>query len=604
MIKRERKKQPDGTIKTFIRVVEGYRPGPGLPPKQRPIRSFGYLEDQENPVAFMEMVNQFNASYKNEELPLRIEIAQNVLMYCESNRRQNYGYRFLQAVYDLLEIDNFIERYMESSKFRGEYSPGEIFKFLVFLRILAPDSKRASCQMKDGFYGWAATFSLQDVYRSLDHFADFEVQLQRHLNERIKMTIGRDLSHAFYDVTNYFFEIDCPDGEEDLRKKGVSKEHRVDPIASMGLFIDSNGLPVSMAIFPGNTSELLTLQPAMKDIKQSYGLGRLTVVADKGLNSSKNIDAIINAGDGFVFSQILRGKKGQRYHAELFNEDGWVSNTDGTYWYKLFEEEYNGKDKDGKTVVRKRRVLLYWSKAEAEIARRKRDEKLNKAAKAVKNNAYVIKKGVEEYTKDNIVDKQTGKILENVKNVRTVNFEKADADAKFDGYYCIITSELDYDERKIREVYGGLWRIEQSFRLLKSDLYARPVFVKKNEHIRAHFLICFVALLIIRIIQLLMGTKALSAERIARALNSATCQVLKGGFIHLDDVGGAIAFKKVRNKNGELVESLEYSDEDEIAQDYKVIQEIFNVDFYYIYPKQEVFNKFLKSILITQQNNR
>jgi transposase len=604
LIKKERKKQPDGTIKTFIRVVEGYRPGPRLPPKQRPIRSFGYLEDQENSVAFMEMVNQFNTNYKNEDLQLRIEVAQNALMYCENNRRQNYGYRFLEAVYNLLEIDNFIERYMKTCKFRGEYLLGEIFKFLVFLRILAPDSKRASCQMKDSFYGWSTTFSLQDVYRSLDHFANFEVELQRYLNEKIKKTIGRDLSHAFYDVTNYFFEIDCPNGEDDLRRRGVSKEHRVDPIASMGLFIDSNGLPVSMGIFPGNTSELLTLQPAMTDIKKSYGLGRLTIVADKGLNSSKNIDTIVNSGDGFVFSQILRGKKGQRYHTELFNEDGWVSNTDGTYLYKLFEEEYSGKDIDGKTVIRKRRVLMYWNKADAEIAGRKRDEKLQKAAKAVKNNAYLIKKGIEEYTKDNIVDKKTGKILENVKNVRTVNTEKAEEDAEFDGYFCIITSELDYDERKIRQVYGGLWKIEQSFRLLKSDLYARPVFVSKNEHIRAHFLICFVALLLIRIIQLHVGVKSLSAERIVRVLNSATCQVLKSGIIHLDDVGGSIAFKKVRNKNGELVESLEYSDEDEIALDYKIIQQVFNVDFYYIYPKQEVFNKFLKSIIITQQEKR
>jgi transposase len=604
MIKRERKKQPNGTVKTFIRIVEGYRPGPGLPPKQRPIRSFGYLEDQDDPVAFMETVSKFNASYRDEEVPFRIEVAQNASMYCENNRRQNYGYKFLEAVYNLLDIDNFIERYMKSCKFRGEYSPGEIFKFLVFLRILSPDSKRASCQMKDGFYGWPAEFSLQDVYRSLDYFADFEVELQRHLNDMVKKTIGRNLSHAFYDVTNYFFEIDFPDGDDDLRKKGVSKEHRVDPIASMGLFMDSNGLPVSMAIFPGNTSESLTLQPAMKDIKQSYGLGRLTVVADKGLNSSKNIDSIVSSGDGFVFSQILRGKKWQRYHAELFNEDGCFGNSDGTYWYKLFEEEYNGKDEDGKTVIRKRKVLLYWSRAEAEIAGRKRDEKLKRAAKAVKNNVYGIKKGVEEYTKDNIVDKKTGKILENIKNVRSVNIEKAEADAKFDGYFCIITSELDYDERKIREVYGGLWRIEQSFRLLKSDLYARPVFVTKNEHIRAHFLICFVALLIIRIIQLRMDTNMFSAERIVKALNSATCQVLKGGIVHLDDVGGAIAFKKVRNKKGELVESLEYSEEDEIALDYKVIQKIFNVDFYYIYPKQEVFNKFLKSITITQHENR
>ena len=145
-------------------------------------------------------------------------------------------------------------------------------------------------------------------------------------------------------------------------------------------------------------------------------------------------------------------------------------------------------------------------------------------------------------------------------------------------------------------MYGGLWRIEQSFRLLKSDLYARPVFVRKNEHICAHFLICFVALLIIRIIQHRIGEKALSAERIARALNSATCRVLKGGIIHLDDVGGAIAFQKVRNKKGEIVDTLAFSDEDEIALDYKAIQDLFGTNFYDIYPRQEVFNKFLKKI--------
>ena len=597
MIKKEPKRQKDGTIKTFIRVVEGYRPGPGLPPKQRAVKSFGYLEEQENPVAFMEMVEQFNANYKKEEPSFRIEVAQNALMYCETNRRQNYGFKFLEAVFSLLGIDQFIETYMKSRKFRGDYSPGEIFKFLVFLRVLAPDSKRASCQMKDSFYGWPATFSLQDVYRSLDFFSDFEIELQRHINKKVKQTIGRDLSHAFYDVTNYFFEIDFPDGEDDLRKRGVSKEHRVDPIAAMGLFMDSNGLPVSMSIFPGNTSESLTLQPTMKDIKQSYGLRRLTVVADKGLNSSKNIDTIVNAGDGYVFSQVLRGKKGQRYHAELFKEEGWVPNANETYWHKLFEEEYQAKDKEGKKVIRKRKVLLYWNMAEAEMAGRKRDEKLRRAAKSVINNVYGIKKGVDEYTKENIIDRQTGEVLENIVTVRSVDLEKAEKDARFDGYFCIITSELDYDERHIRQAYGGLWKIEQSFRVLKSDLYARPVFVSKNEHIRAHFLVCFVALLVIRIIQHRMGKRALSAERIARALNMATCQVLKGGIVHLDDVGGAIAFKKTRNKRGELVESLAYSDEDEITMDYKAIQDAFGIEFYYIYPKQEVFNKFLKSIV-------
>ena len=598
MIKIDKRTKKDGTTRTQIRVVEGYRPGPGLPTKQRTIRDFGCLEDQEDPEKFMKEVEEFNANYKTENSPLRIEAAGTAKMYSEENRRYNYGYKFLEAVYDSLSIDSFFKNQEAKSKFRGKYAPGDIFKFLTLLRILRPDSKRATFQIKNGFYDMHIDFALPDIYRSLDLFSDSELELQRHLNERVKETIGRDLAHAFYDVTNYYFEIDFPDSEDDLRKRGVSKEHRIDPITAMGLFIDSNGLPISMSIFPGNTSESLTLQPTMNEVKKAYGLGRLVMVADKGVNSSKNIDLIMENGDGFVFSQVLKGKKGKRYHEKLFDKKGWISNEDYTYKYKLFIEGYEGKDSHGNKVVRKRKALLYWSKPEADMARRKREEKLKKAAKSVKNNAYSIKKGVDEYTKESIVDKKTGEVLEDVKKLRSVNLEKAEKDAIFDGYFCIITSELDYDERKMRQVYNGLWRIEQSFRLLKSDLDARPVFVRTNEHIRAHFLICFVALLIVRIIQYQMGDKALSAERIARALGAATCQVFKGGIVHLDDIGGAIAFKKILDKKGKLVDTLAYSDEDEIAQDYKLIQNAFGTSCYNVYLRQEAFNKFLKNIAL------
>jgi transposase len=588
-----------GKLLTWVGVVEGYRPAPGAAPKQRTIKSFGYLEDQEDPVAFMAMVEEYNANYRKNDVPIRIEAAGTARMYDAENRRQNYGYKFLEAVYNSLGIDEFIKRHVAGNGFRGKYSPSEIFKFLVLLRILSPDSKRASFQMKDSFYGMDINFDLPDIYRCLDKAANFETELQRHLNEVVKEKIGRDLSHAFYDVTNYYFEIDFPNGDGDLRKRGVSKEHRVDPIAAMGLFIDGNGLPVSMSVFPGNTSDSLTLQPTMNDIKKSYGLGRLVVVADKGLNSSKNINAIVNAGDGFIFSQILRGKKGQRYNEALFCEDGWSSSVDGTYRHKMLEEDYEGKNENGQTVIRKRKVLLYWDKSDAEMARRKRDEKLKKAASSVKNNAYGIKKGVDEYTKENVINKETGEILEDIKTVRSIDTEKAEKDALYDGYFCIITSELDYGESKIRKVYGGLWKIEQSFRIMKSDLYARPVFVSNNAHIRAHFLICFVALLIIRIMQHKMGGNAISAERIARALEAANCRVLKGGIVHLDDVGGAVAFKKRINKHGESVDTLEYSSEDEIALDYKQIQNLFGTDYYNVYWKLESFNKLCKNISVS-----
>jgi transposase len=596
MIKKDKHTYADGSVKTQLRVVEGYRPYPGAKTKQRTIRDFGCIEDQPDPDALMKEAAEFNANYREQNVPLRIEAAGTARMYSPENRRMNYGYKFLEVAYDSLGIDDFVDVYLKRKRFKGTYSPAEIFKFLVLMRILFPDSKRASCQMKNGFYGMKTDFTLEDVYRSLDQCADFETELQRHLNEKIKVTVGRDLSYAFFDVTNYFFHIDFPDGEDDLRKKGVSKEHRTDPIVAMGLFMDSNGLPVSMSMFPGNTSDTKTLQPVMKDVKDSYGLGRLIVVADKGLNSSKNIDAICAKDDGFVFSQILKGKKGKRYHTQMFDESGYISNKDESYKYKLFEEEYTGYDQDGKKESRKRKVLIYWDKADAEMARRKREEKLLKAQRAIDNNTQGIRKGVDEYIKEDIVELVNGEVLEKTRKIKTVDQEKANADAKFDGFFCIITSEMEYGEREIRKAYSGLWRIEESFRILKSDLYARPVFVSKNEHIRAHFLICFVALLVVRLIQLKMGEDALSAERIARAMRAANCHLFKGGIIYLDDVGGAIAFKKTKDKNGKTVDTLEFSDEDEIALDYKVIQDTFGTELYNVYHRQEVFNKLFKDI--------
>jgi transposase len=591
LIKRDKIKMKDGSTKTYIRVTEGYRPSPGKPPKHRTLKSFGYLEDQADPEAFMREVEAFDADPANRE-----QISSNK-MYSGQNRRLNYGYKYLEAVYDKLGIASFIEKYQADTKFRGQYSLDEIFRLLVLLRILEPDSKRASTQRQQAFYGWEAQIELSNVYRALDHFATFSVPLQQHLDEQVKALIGRDLKYAFYDVTNYFFEIDFPDEDGELRKRGVSKEHRVDPIVQMGLFIDQSGLPVSMSLFPGNTSDTLTLQPVMVDVKKAYQMQRLIVVADKGLNSSKNIDFICQNGDGYVVSQILKGKKGKRYHEALFDENSYIWNSDKMYKYKLYTEEYEGKDKDGKTQLRQRQVLIYWNKAEADMARKKREEKLLKAALSCKNGAYGIKKGSQEYVLEEVVNPQTGELEEvSKKAVRSVNLEKAENDALFDGYFCLITSEMDYDAPKIREVYSGLWKIEESFRIMKSDLQARPVYVSTQEHIRAHFLICFVALLVVRLIQHAMGPKALSVDRMARALNAATCKVKRGGLVELDDVGGSMSFEKRKNKQGEWIETLVFSDEDEIARDYQKIQKAFGTDFYEVEVKQESFGRFLKKI--------
>lgn len=439
---------------------------------------------------------------------------------------------------------------------------------------------------------------------------------------------GRDLRYSFYDVTNYYTEKDFADPDEKyldrsgnlvngpaLGQKGVSKEHRLTPIVQMGLFMDGNGVPVCMDVFRGNMSDSDTLKENLDGFKKEYGIERTVVVADKGMNCSHNIDLLCSQGDGYVFSQILKGTKGKRYRKELFTPEGWQEAADGSYRWKLITEEYRGNDisfeiQNGQkvekknTVKRMRKVLLYWSKADAEMAEKKREEKLKKAEKSTKNNAYRIIHGKDRYIKEETVLKETGEILDEKQTIKvsTVDQEKAQKDALYDGYFAIITSELDYDAEKIRKVYHGLWRIEESFRIMKSDFDARPIYLNKREHIRSHFLICFVSLVILRLIQNGMGQDRLSVERIAEALRRANCLLERGGYVRLLDVGGKIRYEeRLDRKSGKMVPGLKFSSEDQVALDYRRIQETFGTNFYYAYAKQEDFKRFLKEMELSKR---
>lgn len=587
MIRKDIRKFKYGT-RTEIRVVEGYRDQNGKV-KQKTIKTFGYLEDQTDPIAFMNMVEEYNANYKNSKR-IKLEKPTNILFHEDSGSIEyNYGYRFLESIYEKLDIESFFK----TVNFKGEYSLNEIFKFLTFQRILNPDSKRATFQNIQSFYKYYDDYSLDDVYRSLEVFDKYKIELQKYINDKIKEIIGRDSSYAYYDVTNYYNEIDYPKDENDLRQRGVSKEHRVDPIIQLGLFIDSNGLPISMSLFKGNTSDTKTLQPVMQEIKNNYNLNRLIVVADKGLNSTSNINYIVNNNDGYVVSQILRGKKGKRYQEKLFTEENYTYNNNRTFKYQLFEEDYEIINHEGKKETRKRKVLIYWKLEDAVLEAKKRDDKLARALKSLGNNAYAIKHTYEQYIKELHTVEQTGEVADKID--RVIDEEKIKEDTKYDGYFCIITSELDYDHNKILEVYGNLWKIEESFRITKSDLEVRPIYVNKESHINGHFLTCYVALVLIRLLQLKLKSK-LSVERIVKALNSCKCTIPEKGIIHL--IRGTItkSYKQVMNKHGELVSTTKLTDNDENIEDLLNIIESFNSYAYFSYSSQNDFNKYLESI--------
>ena len=575
VIRYDKHKRKDG-IKTQVRVVEGYRVDGKI--KQKTIKDFGYLEDQENKDEFIAMVEKFDDDYKKEKLLLKTNTRKKFFEDTNSVK-YNYGYKFLSAIYDSLKLDDFFA----NVDFKGDYDLNSILKYFAIQRILNPASKRHTTQTMRNFYGNELDFELADVYRSLDKFSDLSTNIQKYINNRIVDLIGRKFDYGFYDVTNYYCEVDFPDEDGGLRQRGVSKEHRTDPIIQFGLFMDENSLPVCMGIFPGNTSDSLTFQPTMNKIKENYSLKKIIAVADKGMNSSKNIDYLVNNGNGFVFSQILKGKKGKRYHEKMFDENGYTYNSSNTFKYKTFIEDYDAIDNDGNKIKRQRKVLIYWKYEDAIMAARKRDDKLNKALKSLGNNAFTIKHAYDEYIK-NLYTTENGEVADTVN--RSIDYEKAKEDAKFDGYFAIVTSELDYDYSKILEVYSGLWRIEESFRITKSQFEARPIFVRTQKHIEGHFLICFISLLLIRMLQLKMNY-SLSAERIIEALNTSMC---------ITD-----SLNKVRVLRNDEV--LSFDESNKLTFDNQTINDLLSIINamdaeipYAEYTKQE-FDKYLNSIV-------
>lgn len=591
MIRKDKIRFVDGTTKTHVRVVKSYRPGPGQNPKQATLKSFGYLEDADDPEALLEEVERFDLEQRAQPRKKKhvITIPADMRNNDEANRRQNYGYRFLESIVDALGIGSFFDQV----RFKGDYSLADVFEFLVFERILNPDSKRGTFREIRYFYNKTYDFALPDIYRALDKFSDLSVSLQRELNTKIKAMIGRDASYAFYDVTNFYFDTDFPGPEGTYPQKGVSKEHRTSPIVQLGLFLDSNHLPIAMTVYPGNTSDTLTLRPAMDEVKENYRLGRIIVVCDKGLNSKANIEHIVRQGDGYVVSQTLRGSAGKRYHDVLFDPEGYAGND--TFKYKLFIEEYDEKIGKSKTVRRKRKVLIQWSREEEAFAKRKRQEKIKRANKRLKNNAYTISHKADEYIKTTNVVIKTGEVSDGT--VNAIDDHKILDEERFDGYFCIITSELDYDHRKILEVYGQLWRIEESFRITKSDLETRPMHVRTDKHIEGHLLICYVALLVVRLLQYHLGDKEISVNRIKRVLGHLTCRVPSSETVLLDEVGGLLSFKERIDKDGRIVETLAYDEtKDLLREDHKTIQDAFGVDLDVAATTREAFNRYLKSI--------
>ena len=588
----------DGSIKTQITLVESYRPGKGMNPRTRTVKDYGYLEDRDKPEEFLSELQNYVEEQRKSSQKISLSIDMNKSINDPSNRDLNYGPFIIKQLYDQLHIPEFLKSHRSS---KAKYDLNAILCYLTGMKIIYPDSKRATYMDIDHIFGMDSSFNLQDIYLALDEICNLRVKLQQHLQKEIVKIVKPDQSYVYLDITNTYFEKDFPE-EGKLGQRGVSKDHRTEPIVQQGLLLDSMGMPLLHECFPGNTSDSLMLQPMIKKVKEYHMTeGRMIVVADKGLNSGPNIDFLCNHGDGYVFSQVLKGKKGNRFHKRLFDESLYTVSKDGKYKWQLFEETFDGKDQNGKKIKRTRKVLLYWSAADAEVARKKREEKVKRAMKALTNNAYTTDHSKDRYLKLEMVDPQSGEILQTKDGILSLNQEQIDRDALFDGYFCIITSEMDYDEKKIREVYHTLWMIENTFRLEKTDQGMRPIYVRTDDHIRAHFMIGHLATLITRLIQHSMGEQFLSAERIQRVYQNCILDLPASGVVHLHEVSQKKEFESFTDEKNIQNYTLKETGNDEVYEDFKVLSMALSFDLQKAYMRLEDFTRVIRKVSLPLQ---
>ena len=485
---------------------------------------------------------------------------------------KNVGYKFLESVYEDLGISQAIR--LLKSRTKIEYDVDGILKLLVFNRILDPKSKKKCFEGKDLFYGQITTTEdLNHIYKALDFLATNSKKIQNRMNTKIKnSSIGRVTNLTYYDVTNYYFETMYGDDdiyeldenneivkdekgkplivEKGFRKKGVSKENSKGPIVQMGLFIDNNGIPVSHKLFPGNTQDKTTFKDVLEHDVDEMDLGKIVVVADNGMNTQENKYLLVNKGNGYIVSKSVKKSWTTIGPWALDSKDYIeIKNTLGEVVFKyksrINEIELNYRNTDGtkskKTV--KEKEIIYWSKKhyEKEIHQNKKFIEYLEACKENPDKLKDKQRKSQEFIEVLDIDKKTGEVIKTKKVVVFLE-EKLKKYKETLGFYSIVTSEIEEDDKEIINRYHGLSRIEDSFRIIKSDLEGRPIYVWTEEHIKAHFLICFIALTIIRIIQYKIlqyenkstlnvdgWEQGVTAEKLKEALLRYQCSIDKNG---------------------------------------------------------------------------
>ena len=512
----------------------------------RLVETLGCLDELKktypDPIAHFKNIAIERTSEKNQQKNMSVTIDTSSKLKKGEDNLINVGYGIIKQLYCDLEIGKFWDQKSKGRNFK--FNLDDIFRLLVISRVLYPASKKGTYDNRGIFFENFGDFSLDDVYAALDIFAVNQEALQKWIYAHSENVCPRDLSVSYFDCTNYYFDIGRSDmdllddngkpidengnpTDAKYRKRGPEKNHRPDPIVEMGLLMDKNGIPIAYDLFPGNESEKLHMRPIINRIKRDFSDTRIIFVADRGLNTSDNIYYLngdnkedYNHRDGYVYGQSIRGadaefkewvlKKG--YTTSMLKDD---SGSDIKFIHKsrIHPKELNvnltipgSKKKKKKSVKVDQKQMVYYSEKYAKKQRMDRQVMVERAKDLIKHpKKYdrITSAGSAAYVLNIAFDKKTGEIIEG--NSLLLNLDKINEEAKYDGFYSIVTSELNMTDIKMREVYRGLAQIEDTFKITKTELESRPVFVWTNEHIDAHFSTCFAALVLIRLLQTKLG---------------------------------------------------------------------------------------------------
>lgn len=569
-------KRPQGI---YLAIQESYYDSSKKQSRTRTIESIGYLDnlrkEYEDPIAFFSQKAAAMTAEKKKEKSKTIVIDGSEKMDTNTDDILNVGYGILKHLYKELELDKFWN--WKSRNLSVEFSVDQIFRLLVFSRILCPASKKGTFDNQNFYFEDFGDFSLDDIYHALDIICKNNEALQKWIFDHSEKLYDRDLSVSYFDCTNYYFDIgrsdmdsfdekgNCVDKEGNIvdakyRKRGPEKNHRPDPIVEMGLLMDRNGIPLAFDLFPGNESEKVHMRPIINRIKQDFSNTRIIFVADRGLNTSDNIYYLngdnkcdVNQRDGYVYGQSVRGADAEFRNwilASGYKKDT-VKTEDGKEIFfihksRIYPKELHvnvtkpGQRKPGKKTVKvDQKQMVYYSEKYAKKQKADREVMIERAKDLIKHpKKYdrVTSAGSAAYILNIAFDKSTGEIVDG-KNLE-LNLTKIGEEAKYDGYYSIVTSELNMSDFEMRDVYHGLSKIEETFKISKTEFSSRPIFVRTNEHIDAHFATCFTSLVLIRLLQAKLGNRY-PAGKIIESLKKYCCVPLDANnykFTYFDEI--------------------------------------------------------------------